>query len=147
MENRIIFEKNVRKILCFSKSQVFSLSMLMHNVRTKNITYLNAVVGNINKTNLLAKLYLWLLRIYIFAAIKCVFYVTESNYSNKYLYYEKRVWQCIQQQCINRIKKKVVDLYKNCIITRTVLIKDIFILRILPKRRGSRPICVKWKRG
>ncbi|XKL65517.1 hypothetical protein PGB90_008937 [Kerria lacca] len=126
-------------------SQVFSLHMIMHNVRTKNRIYLRSVSGNINKTNLLAKLYLWLIRVYIFAAIKCVFYVVESNRNGKYLYYDKCIWQAIDQRCWNLIKKENIGLYKKCRLKKTKLKRNLYVLKILPKRQGSRPIFVKWK--
>jgi len=143
---RRVFEQNLRKILYLGKGQVFSLNMLVHRVRTKNKSYLKSLNGNIDKTNLLAKLYLWLLRCYIFAALKCVFYVTDSNTSKKYSFYDKSTWQRIQEGAFNRMKKQVLDTYRNCLITRAVNSYNLYVLRILPKRRGSRPIYVKWKK-
>lgn len=120
--------------------------MLMRNVRTKNKMYLKPLDGNVDKTNLLAKLYLWLLRCYIFAALKCVFYVTNSNSSKKYFFYYKHTWQKIQQRGFNQMKKNVIGTYKNCLISRAVASHDLYLLRMLPKRRGSRPIYIKFKR-
>lgn len=144
-ENMLVFERNLRRIIFLGKSQVFSLNMVMYNVCTRNRRYLRSTNGNLNKTNLLAKLHVWLIRVYIFAAIKSVFYVVESNYSNKYLFYEKRIWQIIQQRRINKISKEMIGVYRNCIIQKVMDIKNLYLLKILPKWKGSRPIYVKWK--
>lgn len=145
-KNQLQFERNLRLVLKFGKSQVFTLKLLMNKITTKNVNYLKPFAENFSRTNLIAKVYTWLLRVYIFAAIKCVFYVTESNYSNEFLFYDKRTWQIIQQKCMNGIKKQVVRKYGNFPVnSRTITSRNIFILKILPKIKGSRPIFVRWK--
>lgn len=146
-KNQIQFERNLRHILYFGKSQVYTLKMVVNKMSTKNVKYLKPFPENINRTNLMAKIFIWLIRVYICAALKCVFYVTESNFSNKFVFYEKRVWQKIQQQCMNRIKKKVItNYYGNFPVNSSnINSKNIYVMKILPKFRGSRPVCVRWK--
>lgn len=145
-KNQLQFERNLRHILYFGKSQVFNLKMVMNKITVKNIKYLKPFLKNIEKTNLVAKVYIWLIRTYISAALKCVFYVTESNYCSKFLFYEKHTWQKIQQHCLNNIKKKVIRNYKNFPVNScTISTKNINILKILPKFRGSRPVFIRWR--
>ncbi|XP_065200194.1 telomerase reverse transcriptase-like isoform X2 [Planococcus citri] len=145
-ENQLQFERNLRQVLRFGKLQVYTLKMLMNKISTKKVKYLKPFAENFQRTNLMAKVYIWILRIYIFAAIKCIFYVTENNYSNELFFYDKQTWQKIQQKCLNSIKKEVIRKYGNFPVnSRTITSRNIFILRILPKIKGSRPIFVRWK--
>lgn len=142
-KNRIQFERNLKQIIGLGKTHVFTLNTVMRNVTTKSRPYLRHVEGNYGKTNLLAKLHLWLVRVYIFAALKCVFYITESNTSGKYLFYDKQVWQRIQQRNFNNMKVARVTKYDRNV--KGVALKNIHLLKFLPKQCGFRPIYSKWK--
>lgn len=144
-ENALVFERNLRSIIFFGHSQSFPLKMAMKNVRIRGRSYLKPIAESINKTNLLAKLHVWLIKVYIFAALKCVFYIVNSNYSRKFLFYDKRVWQRVYQKKLNDIPKKLLRVYKNSYVSDITKKQNVYLLKVLPKRRGSRPIYVKWK--
>ncbi len=119
--------------------------MVVRNIRLRDLSYLRSINYYINKSNLMAKLFIWLVKVYIFGALKCVFYVTETATSAKYSYYEKRVWQAVQERTFKNVKKEALGLYKNCIVNSARRFKNVFVLKILPKRQGGRPIYVRWK--
>lgn len=142
--NAIQFERNVRKIIFFGKYQVFSLSMVLHSIRVKSIAFLRSIKDHDNKTNLIAKLFVWLVRAYILTALKCVLHVTESAHSNKYVFYEKTAWKKIQRHHIRKIEKQILGIHKNCIISGIVRSEHLYTVKLLPKRCGCRPIFLKF---
>lgn len=144
--NAIQFERNCRNLIFLGKYQVFSLNMVLQSIRVKSIAFLHSINGYNNKTNLFAKLFIWLVRVYILAALKCVFYVTESNHNNKYVFFEKQVWTKIQHHHIKKIEKQVLRIHKNCIISDIVQSEHLYTVKLLPKRYGCRPIFIKLRK-
>lgn len=117
--------------------------MVLHGIQVKRISFLRSISDHNNKTNLFAKLFIWLLREYILTTLKCVFYVTESNFNYKYMFFEKQIWKKIQHRHMKKIKRQVVGTYKNCIMSGIVQKKHLYIVKLLPKRRGCRPVFLK----
>ncbi|XP_045613208.1 telomerase reverse transcriptase isoform X2 [Procambarus clarkii] len=151
--NFCIMKRAVKKILMLGRHDKFYLGFLMKNIKTKDCRWATSLRSFSVITNLVAKVYLWIMTQIVFATLRGSFYITEhASCRNQLLYYRKCVWQkqhdyalsaMVNSGSLEKLSQEKAVTYSHL----TAKKGSIPRIRFIPKMQNARPIVPLRKGG
>ncbi|XP_075777631.1 telomerase reverse transcriptase isoform X2 [Pelodiscus sinensis] len=151
--NKCRFFKNVKTFISLGKFARFSLQELMWKMRVNDCTWLRVTKGDHfvpalehrYREEILAKFLYWLMDTYIVQLLRSFFYITETMFQKKMLFfYRKRIWRKLQNIGIRnhfaKVRLRALSAEEIEEIQQKKYVPMASKLRFIPKPNGLRPI-------